>query len=171
MPSPVADWNNLPRQGTLVIDDTLIAKPHSKAIEGVKWQFDSSKGKALPGINLLLAVWTVGEETHILDVILPNENNRNDLVQELLKRMKDAGFEPNEVLFDSWYAASKTLNLIHSLGWTYVSRIRSNRLFNKEPVDSHAFYGAQGITGKLKGVYQQVQIVKDGDKYLLTNEL
>jgi hypothetical protein len=31
------------------------------------------------------------------------------------------------------------------------------------------FYGAQGITGKPKGVYQQIQIVKHDDRFLLSN--
>src|ERR1051326_3912335 len=57
MHSPVADWSLLPRKGVLVIDDTVIAKPHSEKIEGVKWQYASSKDKVLPGINLLLAAW------------------------------------------------------------------------------------------------------------------
>ncbi len=31
-PTPVADWSVLPKEGRLVIDDTVIAKPHSQAI-------------------------------------------------------------------------------------------------------------------------------------------
>jgi hypothetical protein len=172
MPSPVADWSILPKKGVLVIDDTVIAKPHSEKIEGVKWQYASSKEKVLPGINLLLAAWvTEGNTVQVLEVFFPGDGNRNTLVQALLQDIQKAGFEPECVLFDAWYAASKTLNLIHSQGWTYVCRIRGNRLFNGKSINDHLFYGAQGKTGKLKGVYQQVQIVKHGDRYLLTNEL
>jgi len=172
MHSPVADWSLLPKKGVLVIDDTVIAKPHSEKIEGVKWQYVSSKEKVLPGINLLLAAWvTEGNTVRILELFFPQDGNRNELVQELLQNMQKAGFEPDYVLFDAWYAASKTLNLIHSQGWTYVCRIRGNRLFNGKPINDHLFYGTQGITGKLKGVYQQVQIVKHGDRFLLTNSL
>lgn len=171
MPTLVADWTLLPRQGILVIDDTVIAKPHSQAIEGVKWQYASCKDKVLPGINLLLALWVVEGTVHVLDVQFPGEANRNELVQDLLKRMKESSFEPERVLFDAWYAASKTLNLVHTLGWTYVCRVKGNRLFNGQAIDAHAFYGAQGQIGKLKGVYQQVQIAKHDDRYLLTNEM
>jgi hypothetical protein len=45
MPSPVADWARLPKKGVLVIDDTVIAKPHSEKIDGVKWQYASSQDK------------------------------------------------------------------------------------------------------------------------------
>jgi hypothetical protein len=172
MPSPVADWSLLPKKGVLVIDDTVIAKPHSEKIEGVKWQYASSKDTVLPGINLLLAAWvTEGDTVHVLEVFFPGDGNRNTLVQELLNNMQKAGFEPECVLFDAWYAASKTLNLIHSQGWTYVCRIRGNRLFNGKAIQDHLFHGAQGQTGRLKGVYQQVQIAKHDERYLLTNEL
>lgn len=156
MATPVADWSLIPRQGVLVIDDTVIAKPHSQSIEGVKWQYASSKDKVLPGINLLLALWVVDGMIYVLDVQFPGEENRNERVQDLLNRLKAADFEPKRVLFDAWYAASKTLNLVHTLGWTYVCRVKGNRLFNGQPIDAHVFYGAQGRTGKLKGVYQQV---------------
>lgn len=169
--TPIAAWALLPKRGVLVIDDTVIAKPHSREIEGVKWQYASSRDKVLPGINLLLALWVVEGRAYILEPLFPGDENRNELVQDLLKRFKEAGFLPECVLFDAWYAASKTLNLVHTLGWTYVCRIKGNRLFNGQAIDSYAFYGAQGQTGKLKGVYQQVQIAKHGDRYLLTNEM
>jgi hypothetical protein len=171
MPSPVADWKLLPRKGVLVIDDTVIAKPHSEKIKGVKWQYASSKDKVLPGINLLLAVWITDATVHVLEVFFPGEANRNELVQDLLKRMKQVGFEPECVLFDAWYAASKTLNVVSAQGWTYVCRIRGNRLFNGQAIESYKFHGAQGRRGKLNGVYSKVQIVKHDDRFLVTNEL
>jgi hypothetical protein len=111
----VADWSLLPQKGVLVIDDTMIAKPHSEKIEGVKWQYASFKEKVLPGINLLLAAWvTEGNIIHILELFFPQDGSHNELVQALLRNMQKAWFEPDYVLFDAWYAASKTLNLIHS---------------------------------------------------------
>lgn len=169
--TPVVDWDSLPKEGRAVLDDSTIAKPHSESIEGVKWVWDSSQNKSVPGINMLLALWVVGEEIFVLDMFFPQEENRHDLTQDLLRRMDEAGFKPTEVSFDAWYAASKTLNLIHTLGWTYVCRMRSNRIFNGQAIESHLFQGAQGRIGKLKGVYAQVQIVKHGDRYLVTNEM
>jgi hypothetical protein len=65
----------------------------------------------------LLAAWvTEGNTVRILELFFPQDGNRNELVQELLQNMQKAGFEPDCVLFDAWYAASKTLNLIHSQG-------------------------------------------------------
>lgn len=170
MPTPVADWELLPKEGVLVIDDTVIAKPHSQAIEGVKWQYASSKDKVLPGINLLLALWVVDETVYVLETMFPGDENRNELVQELLRRIDEAGFHPEAVLFDAWYAASKTLNLIHRLGWTYVCRMKGNRLFNGQAIQSYAFYGAKGRRGRVKEVNHKVQVAKHGERYLLTNE-
>lgn len=168
--TPISDWDSLPKEGRAIMDDSAIAKPHSEAIEGVKWIYDSSEGKALPGINMLLALWVVGNEIFVLEVAFPQGESRHDLVQDLLKRMHEAGLKPTEVLFDAWYAASKTLNLIHRLGWKYVCRVKGNRLFNGQPIQSYQFYGAKGRRGRLKEVNHQVQIVKHEDRFLLTNE-
>ena len=171
VPTPVADWNMLPKKGIIVIDDTVIAKPHSETIEGVKWQYASSKDKVLPGINMVLGLWVANGKIYVLDVIFPGDSNRNELVQALLKRVKEAELDVERVLFDAWYACSKTLNLVHTQGWTYVCRVKSNRLLDGISIDSHKFFGAKGRTGRLKGVYKRVQVAKDGDRYLLTNDL
>lgn len=168
--TPITDWESLPKDGRIVIDDSAIAKPHSEAIEGVGWIYDSSEGKVLPGINMLLALWVAVDETFVLEVAFPQGESRHELVQDLLKRMSEAGLKPTEVLFDAWYAASKTLNLIHRLGWKYVCRIKGNRLFNGQPIQSYPFYGAKGRRGRLKEVNHKVQIVKHEDCFLLTNE-
>lgn len=169
--STVIDWDKLPKQGILIADDTVIAKPHSEAIENVLWTYDSAQGKVTPGISLFLALWEVDGTIYPISVSLPGTDNRNDLFRHLIRMLHEKGFEPQRVLFDAWYACSKTLNLLHSIGWTYVSRIKSNRLFNKQPLKEASFLGAKGRCGKLKGVYHQVQIVKHHDRYLVTNEL
>lgn len=57
MPTSVADWALLPKRGVLVIDDTVIVKPDSQAIEGVKWQYASSKDKVY---QALICCWPCG---------------------------------------------------------------------------------------------------------------
>jgi hypothetical protein len=167
----VVDWGQLPKRGMLVVDDTVIAKPYSKAIEYVTWTYSSSDKKVLPGISCLLALWIVDGKTYVLSVNLPGSENRNELFRELLQALKSQGFEPECVFFDAWYAASETLNLLQAQGWTYVSRIKSNRIFNNQALESLLFHGAQGQSGKLKGVSHQVQIVKHHERFLVTNNL
>lgn len=170
--SAVVDWSCLPKEdAVLVIDDTVICKQHSQEIENVLWTWSASENKVVQGISMLLALWVTGETTHVVAVALPGTENRNELAQKLFESLHEAGLQPERVLFDAWYAAAKTLNLLHSLGWTYVSRMKSNRVFNGKPLGDHAFFGAQGQCGKLKGVYHQTQIVKHQDRFLVTNEL
>lgn len=75
------------------------------------------------------------------------------------------------VLFDAWYAAESVLNLLEAFGWLYGTRVKKNRLFNGARIDKtfRHFYGRK--TGKLKRINHQILIVKDGARFLLTNDL
>jgi transposase len=167
----VSDWSTLPPGGDIVLDDTTIAKRYAKRIANVHWVYDSSEERSLPGYKLLLMLWVTPQSTSILRVVLPGTENLNELVRQSLKEFSQAGLEPNSVLFDNWYAANQTLNLIHSLGWTYTCRMKSNRLLNGLPMKKQKFLGAKSKTGRLKGVAHRVQTVKHGGRYLATNEL
>jgi len=60
----------------------------------------------LSGINLLLAAWvSEGNKVQVLELFFPQDENRNELVQDLLRNMRKTGFEPDYVLFDAWYTA------------------------------------------------------------------
>jgi hypothetical protein len=104
-----------------------------------------------------LALWIVDGTTYILSVSLPGNENRNDLFRRLLQELTLKGFEAETVFFDAWYAASETLNLLQALGWTYVSRIKSNRTFNKQALEKLSFHGAQGQCGKVMGGGRQTK--------------
>ena len=167
----VADWSTLPKQGTLVIDDTVIAKPYGPTIDHVTWTYSSLEKDVIQGISSVLTLWIAEGQTYVLSLEFPGNENRNQRFRELLDEVNKQGLKPELLLFDAWYACAETLNRIHSFGWTYVSRIKSNRKFNKASLNTHSFNGAKSLTGKLKGVYYQVQIVKHHDRYLVTNEL
>lgn len=82
----------------------------------------------------------------------------------VLQQVRESGLKPQNVLFESWFGASETLNLIHQYGWHYITRAKSNRLFNNKSLKDHPFWGALGQTGRLRGVRHRVQIVKNGEK-------
>lgn len=161
----------LPKDGELSVDDTVVAKPHASEIEGLAYTYSSSDDQVVFGMNVFLATWRSGGKLYLVQVELPGECSKNELFQELLKQLKEAGCEPSCVYFDSWYACSATLNLIDRLQWTYVTRIKSNRLVDGIPLKTHRFFGAKGRIGRLKGVKHKVQFVKHGDRYLATNVL
>jgi Transposase DDE domain len=167
------DWAKLPKNGYIVLDDTVLNKQHSRKIEGVSYQYSSNEKKKLNGLCFILVLWVSGNQSFVLDVLIWKKGGRtkNELVQAALRRYKLAGIQPKKVLFDAWYAASSTLNLLGSWGWTYLARIKSNRLFNDRHLTEYRFFGANGKYGKLKGVGHSVQIVKHGKRYLVTNGL
>jgi hypothetical protein len=168
---PVTDWSSLPKTGILVVDSSVIAKPFAQDIEGIRYTYSSLEGGVVLGLDMLLVLWVSQGRHYVLEVILPQGENGNALFRHVLLQVKDAGLEPEKILFDSWFAATETLNLIHKRGWQYVCRVKCNRLFNNMPVKSHDFWGARGKTGRLRGVRHRVQIAKHGERYLLTNDL
>jgi Transposase DDE domain len=162
---------DLPKGGSLIVDDTVIAKPHAEVIEGLAYIYSSSDDKVLLGMSMFFAVWQTPDALYQLRVELPGNRSKHELFQTLLQQLKEEDREPECVYFDSWYASSQTLNLIETLGWTFVTRIKANRLFEGKAVSEHQYFGGKGKVGKLKGVKEKVQIVKHGKRYLMTNRL
>lgn len=166
-------WEKLPKKGYIVLDDSVSNKQYSKKIEGVSYQYSSNDEKCLNGLCFILILWVSGNQTFVLDTLIWRKGGptKNELVQAAFRRYQLAGICPSKVLFDAWYAASSTLNLLSSWGWTYLARIKSNRLFNQRHLSEYNFFGANGKYGKLKGVSHSVQIVKHCTRYLVTNDL
>ena len=50
----------------------------------------------------------------------------------MLFKAKITGFEPEYVLFDSWYASLKNLKIINSYNWFWLTRFKTNRLINPD---------------------------------------
>jgi putative transposase len=45
----------------------------------------------------------------------------------MLEQAAARGFQPRCVLFDSWYASVDNLKRVRRLGWTFLTRLKSNR--------------------------------------------
>lgn len=167
----ITDWEKLPPLGILIVDDTAIAKPYSRNIEGVDWVYSSSQQQTVLGLTCQLVLWRVEDEVFVLDVMICEKGGlkHNERFRQSLLRLYELDLQPQYVTFDTWYAAQETLELVHELGWTYVTKLRVNRLFNGRHLQDHLFYGANSRTGQLKGVNHTVQVVKHGDNYFATN--
>jgi hypothetical protein len=167
----IADWAELPPGGEIIIDDTVLAKPYSRTLEGVGYLYDSAEKKSVRGIGLLLMLYVARGKIYVLDVVLFGKGGetKNEMARELLKEAHESGLQPKRVLFDTWYGCFETQNLLESWHWVYVSRVRSNRLLNGQNLYKHDFKGVKSIRGQLKQVNHEVQIVKDGERYLMTN--
>lgn len=159
-------------KGCLVLDDTTWQRWTKKA-EAVSFVWDSSIGKVVFGMSVVLLIWTDGKRKVPLGIRVWQKGGKSkvELAAELLRQAHSRGLSPEFVLFDSWYAATALLNLIDNWGWHYVAATKRNRLFDGVKIDKvfqHRFGRAVGSLRKLK---HRILLVKDGRKFLISNEL
>lgn len=158
--------------GCLIIDDTTWQRC-GKKLESVSYVWDSTLGKRVFGMQVVVLVWTDGKRRIPVGVRIWQKGGKSKLrlAQELLCEAHRHGLSPEFVLFDSWYAGESLLNLMASFGWQYVTKAKKNRLFEKVRLDQsfRRRYGSR--SGHLKRIRHLVLIVKDGKKYYLTNAL
>ncbi len=50
----------------------------------------------------------------------------------MLWTARERGFQPRGVIFDGWYSSLDNLKLLRQFGWTWLTRLKSNRLVNRD---------------------------------------
>ena len=128
-------------QGVLIIDDTIIAKPHSDDSELVGWHFDHTVNRAVKGIALLTLFWQgasarlpVGYALVRKQVPAPGERpkpvtDKNTLFRQLARQAKAHALSFRAVLADCWFASEANMELVHrELKTTFVFALKGNRL-------------------------------------------
>ncbi|MBP3955348.1 hypothetical protein J8F10_08655 [Gemmata sp. G18] len=80
-------------------------------------------------------LWTDGDRHIPCDYRIYNKDA--DAHQERPLRGHDPGryargFKPRGVVFDGWYSSLDNLKLIRNCGWVWLTRLKSNRLVNKD---------------------------------------
>lgn len=134
------------QSGLLVLDDTTLDKPYARKMELVTRHWSGKHKRVVRGINLLTMLWTSSSSSNS-----SSNNNRplvpcdfrlydaphdglskNDHFQAMLRVARDRGFAPRYVLFDSWYSGLDNLKLVRSLGWRFLTRLKSNRRVNPD---------------------------------------
>lgn len=160
------------QDGYLILDDTTWRRWAKKA-EAVSYVWDSSLGKSVLGMNVVLLIWTDGNRKVPIGLRVWKKGGKSKikLAKELLIEACENGISPAFVLFDSWYSANELLNLIDGFGWKYIGGVKRNRLLDEERIDElfHHRFGRK--TGSLRKVEAEVLIVKNGKKYYLTNNI
>lgn len=159
-------------KGYLILDDTTWQRWTRKS-EAVSFVWDSSIGKVVFGMSVVLLIWTDGKRRVPLGIRIWRKGGKSKVVlaEELLRQAWLRGLSPEFVLFDSWYAASSILHLIESFGWRYIAAAKRNRLFDDVKIGKvfrHRFGRRVGCLRKLR---HQILLVKDGSKFLISNEL
>ena len=141
------------KDGYLIIDDTVWNR-FGKKLEGVAFVWDSSIGKKILGMNIILLIWTDGVRRIPIGLRIWQKGGKSKvkLAEELLWEVRRRGIIPVCVRFDAWYSAESLLTLLGQFGWFYCTRVKKNRLFNGLRIDKtfRHFYGRK--QGRLKRI-------------------
>lgn len=171
------------KRGVLVLDDSTLDKHYAKKIELVTRHWSGKHHRVVPGINLISLLWSDGErhipcDYRVYDKV-QDGLSKNDHFRAMLATAKARGFEPECVIFDSWYSSLLNLKAIRAYGWIWLTQLKSNRLVNPDrqgnrPV-SQVDIAATGTVVHLKG-YGFIKVFRivtlNGDiEYWATNHL
>lgn len=159
--------------GYLIIDDTVLEKPHGKHFEGASYVFSSSKGKAVFGYSVVLLIWTDGIKRIVLGKRIYKKGgvSKIDLALEMLSHARNRiKIKPEFVIFDSWYGAKKLFKRLKDYGWYFVTRLKKNRTVDGKKMPEFLKTPYASACGKLTGGLK-VFVVRHGSKYFATNRL
>ena len=145
-PNPEELWREARTQvrlaaGILVIDDSTLDQPYAKSIELVTHHGSGKHHAVVRGINLVTLLWTDGDRHIPCDYRVYDRTDgatKNDHFAAMIRTAQQRGFSPQRVAFDGWYSSLENLELIRSVGWTWLTRLESNRLVNKDRQGSRA---------------------------------
>jgi len=122
------------RRRVLVVDDSTLDKPYAHKVELVHRHWSGTHHAVVDGINLITLLWTDGAQYVPCDWRVfdkPHDGEtKNDHLTAMLLTAKQRGFQPECVLFDSWYAGIDNLRLARDCGWRWLTQFKSNRRVN-----------------------------------------
>lgn len=125
-----------PAQGVLILDDPTLDKPYARQMGLVTRHWSGLHRQVVLGVNLLTLLWSDGAALIPCDCRLYDKPlgglTKNQQFRALLQKASQRGFAPGCVLFDSWYSSLENLKFIRSLGWPWLTRLKSNRQVNPE---------------------------------------
>jgi hypothetical protein len=123
-------------KGILVLDDTMLDKWYATKMNLVFRQWSGKHKRVVRGLNLTSLLWSDGDKHIPCDYRLYEKEvdgaTKNDHFRAMLATAKQRGFQPQCVAFDSWFSALENLKLINSYGWTWLTRLKCNRLVNPD---------------------------------------
>lgn len=165
------DIKNLPKGGKIIVDDTSLSKMYAKSIEGIRYVYCSTLNKSIKGYTVIKIIYVLGNNIYNLDDIIwqKEEGTKNEIVRKKLSEYYEAGLEPEIVLFDLWYGAKETFNLLNDFNWKYLCLTKRNRHLNGKRIDEQKYYGGKSLYGKARGIGHIVQVAKHCKRYIITN--
>jgi hypothetical protein len=169
-------------RGCLILDDSVLDKPYARKMDLVAHLWSGKHHRVVKGIGLITLLWTDGDRHIPCDYRLYDKSDgltKNDHFRAMLNMAKERGFQPECVLFDSWYSGLENLKEIRKLGWRWLTRLDSKRRVNLNRAGlksiSELPISATGTEVWLEG-YGLIQVflivAQDGDKqYWATSDL
>ena len=172
-PDPETLWAEAQTQidlniGILVLDDSTLEKPYSPRNALVYRHWSGKQKEVVSGINLITLLWTDGERCVPVDYRVFDKDRdgktKNDHFAEMLLAADARGFNPALVCFDSWYGSVENLKLCRSLGWHFLTRLKSNRQIRVgngklQAVAEAGLCGGNGTICWLKG-FAEVKVLR-----------
>jgi len=133
--------------GCIIIDDSLLHKPHTKVNDTVCWHFDHVSGKSVKGIMMLNFQYTDNSGISIplgYEIITKTENNwseehqkfikksmftKNEIMQDKLKILHFCNeVKYKYILMDKWFTTSGNIEFIDNiLKKKFVAPVKKNR--------------------------------------------
>ena len=163
-PDPEALWVEVEslvklKSGCLVLDDSTLDKPYGPHIELVTRHWSGKHRAVVNGINLITLLWTDGDLAIPVDWRVFDKKNdgltKNDHLRQMLETARQRGFEPECVLWDSWYSSLDNLKLLRGWSWPFFVGLKSNRQVNPDGEGNRAIneveYPKQAQRTHLKG--------------------
>ena len=124
------------RGGILVADDSTLDKLYAKKMDLVSRHWSGKHHRVVKGINLITLLWSDGDRHVPVDYRLYDKAgdglSKNDHFQAMLHTARERGFQPQCVVFDSWYSSLENLKLINGFGWRWLTQLKANRLVNPD---------------------------------------
>jgi DDE superfamily endonuclease len=148
--------------GVLIIDDTIIEKPHTDENSIVSWHHDHTSGRSIKGVNVLSCLYHNDkldmplsyEIIHKEEVYVDPKDGKtkrrsnitkNDLMHSMLQTIHQYNIKYSYVLADSWFSSADNMVFIKTrLKKNFVMALRSNRLV------------ATSMSEKLQGRYMSM---------------
>lgn len=174
----------------LLVDDSVQNKRYSQFIELVKLQYSGGEHGLVRGIGIVNLVHSAGDQKDFYPmdyrIYAPDQDGKtkNDHFSEMVINAVFAKkIKAKRILFDSWYASAENLKLVHRLGLTFFTTLKSNRMVSLskaggwihfEEIDWTTDRLQNGLLVKLKEVPFKVQLFKvvatDGNlDWVITN--
>lgn len=120
------------QRGFLIVDDSVIDKPHAQDIALVRWQYSGAHHDVVKGIGLETLLWTHGPQHLPVDFRLYNPaadgKTKHQHLQDMLYVADHRGFRPDYVLVDAWYSSLDNLKTVRKLNWHWIAQLRKNRI-------------------------------------------